>query len=271
MRLICGGDPPSAVRTFDHNETVEGHIKCLTYGILYFILQLQPRAITGIGGAAIAAEHSTIVTQPLQFLGALSRYRGSKLPQWVALISMCWMWGHRTAPMKGADDEKLLFGPNPPMLALHRHIYPIIQDGKEVNGLTGGPALKHNVCLPDLFHFQDHQCLTAIDIHQYLIWSNQMWGGTINNKTPVINHVWTRPDFDSGGWQWCQDRVCEWCSSWFNILMHRWCRCYTVMGQSASFSERSLKRSTHQGNIHQRVMTTSNMRVTLQRSISLNK
>ena len=84
MGLICRGDPhrpPSAVRSFDQNETVDGHIKCLTYGILYFILQLQPQGITGIGGGSIATEHSMMVTQPLQFLRALSRYRGSKLPQ----------------------------------------------------------------------------------------------------------------------------------------------------------------------------------------------
>ena len=32
-------------------------------------------------GGSIATEHSTMVTQPLRFLRALSRYRGSKLPQ----------------------------------------------------------------------------------------------------------------------------------------------------------------------------------------------
>jgi hypothetical protein len=54
--------PPGAVIRM---KLLRSLVKCR---IFYFILLLQPQAITGIGGGSIATEHSTRVTQPLHFL-----------------------------------------------------------------------------------------------------------------------------------------------------------------------------------------------------------
>ena len=43
-------DPPPLRGALIRMKLLRGHVECLTYRILYFTLQLQAQAITGIGG-----------------------------------------------------------------------------------------------------------------------------------------------------------------------------------------------------------------------------
>ena len=61
-------------------ELLRGHIKYLTYKILYFILQLQPQAITGIGGGSIATEPRTRHRTATTLFEAPSQIKGEQAP-----------------------------------------------------------------------------------------------------------------------------------------------------------------------------------------------